>query len=49
MAVPLTWVELGKAENAHPWSIRDAAKLLKRAQSKALAGWGFAEQRLPEV
>ncbi|PKB19423.1 ATP-dependent DNA ligase LigD phosphoesterase module /ATP-dependent DNA ligase LigD polymerase module [Novosphingobium kunmingense] len=49
VAVPVTWAELDKAANAHPWSIGDAKALIKRAQSKALAGWGFAEQRLPDI
>ena len=49
VAVPVTWAELAKAENAHPYGIGDAKALLKRAQGKALAGWGFAEQRLPQV
>lgn len=49
VAVPITWAELDKVDSAHPWSIADAKALLKRAEGKALAGWGFAEQRLPEV
>jgi bifunctional non-homologous end joining protein LigD len=49
VAVPVTWAELDKSASAHPWSIADAAHLLRRATSKALAGWGFADQALPEV
>lgn len=49
VAVPLSWNELAKAENARVYSIDDAKRLLDRAQSKSLNGWGFAEQYLPEV
>jgi bifunctional non-homologous end joining protein LigD len=36
-------------ENAQPFSIDDANRLIDLSESKALAGWGFAEQRLPDV
>jgi len=49
VAVPIAWKELDGFENARPFSISDAKALHKRARGKALAGWGFAEQRLPEV
>ena len=49
VAVPITWEDLAKASHAHPFSIGDAAGLVKRAADKALAGWGFADQPLPEV
>lgn len=49
VAVPIAWKELDGFENAHPFSISDAKALHKRAESKALAGWGFAEQRLPDI
>jgi bifunctional non-homologous end joining protein LigD len=48
VAAPIAWAELDGFDNAHPWSIGDAATLLKRAEDKALAGWGFAAQALPE-
>jgi len=48
VAVPIAWGELDGFDNAHPFSIADAKRLLDRAQSKTLAGWGFAEQALPE-
>jgi len=47
VAVPVTWEELRAMKNAHPFSIRDAAKLIERAS--ALRGWGFADQALPDV
>ncbi|KLE35917.1 DNA ligase D [Aurantiacibacter luteus] len=49
VAAPIAWGELKGMENAHPFSIDDARRLLDRAGSKTLAGWGFAEQALPEV
>jgi bifunctional non-homologous end joining protein LigD len=47
VAVPIAWGELKDFENAHPFSISDAERLLGRAGDKGLAGWGFAEQALP--
>ena len=49
VAIPLAWNELKGMKDAHPYSIDDAKKLLDRAQSKSLHGWGFADQRLPDV
>jgi len=49
VAVPIAWNELDKMKDAHPFSIADAKKLLTRAGSKPLAGWGFAEQGLPDL
>ena len=49
VAVPIAWGELKAMKDAHPFSIGDAKRLLDRARSKSLAGWGFAQQTLPEV
>jgi bifunctional non-homologous end joining protein LigD len=49
VAVPIAWGELDGFDSAHAFSIGDAKRLLDRAQSKGLAGWGFAEQALPEL
>ncbi len=49
VAVPISWNELDEIEDAHPFSIDDAERLLDRARSKALAGWGFARQALPDL
>lgn len=49
VAVPITWDELDGMEDAHPYSIADADTLLDRASQKALSGWGFASQALPDV
>ncbi|MEE4454285.1 DNA ligase D [Novosphingobium resinovorum] len=47
VAVPVGWDELDGMKTAHPFSIGDAAQLIRR--SDTLHGWGFAEQRLPEI
>lgn len=49
VAIPLVWGELREMENAHPFGIGDAARLMTRARSKSLNGWGFAEQTLPNL
>lgn len=49
VAAPVTWSELRGLDNARRYSIRDAATLIDRAQSRALQGWGEAEQALPDV
>jgi hypothetical protein len=36
-------------KGGNAFSIRDADKLLQRAGSKLLAGWGEAEQKLPKT
>src|SRR5690606_37894615 len=48
VAVPISWDELNDYENAHPFTIGDAKRLIDRSAGKALAGWGFADQALPE-
>jgi bifunctional non-homologous end joining protein LigD len=49
VAIPIAWGELKDIADAHPFGIADAKKLLDRARSKSLAGWGFAQQALPAV
>jgi bifunctional non-homologous end joining protein LigD len=49
VAVPIAWGELKDMKDAHPFSIGDAKRLIDRASSKSLAGWGFAEQTLPAL
>src|SRR5206468_5760794 len=49
VAAPVTWDELAQIDRADAFSIADAGQLLKRAKSKALAGWGIAAQRLPRL
>ena len=49
VAVPLGWRELAQVESARDFTIADADTLRERAQGKTLAGWGFAEQHLPDL
>lgn len=49
VAVPISWAELEKAKDAHPFSIADADHLIERSRDKALRGWGMAAQTLPEI
>ena len=49
VAVPVTWNELKRIDSARPFSINEAETLFRRASSKALHGWGFADQRLPDL
>ena len=49
VAVPVAWDELDGIGDARSWSIDDAATLTRRAQGKALKGWGFAAQPLPDA
>ena len=49
VAAPVSWTELRDIDTAARWSVRDAAELLDRATSRALAGWGVADQVLPDV
>ena len=49
VAAPVAWNELKDLHDARGFTIGDAKRLHDRAQSKTLAGWGFADQRLPDV
>jgi bifunctional non-homologous end joining protein LigD len=49
VAVPLTWEELRGLDSAAHWNVRDGGNLAKRADSKALHGWGRADQVLPSI
>ena len=49
VAVPIAWGELKGMKDAQPFSIGDAKRLIDRAGSQSLSGWGFAQQMLPEV
>jgi bifunctional non-homologous end joining protein LigD len=49
VAAPISWAELRKIETAGAWTLHDADRLLRRAASPALAGWGLARQILPDV
>jgi bifunctional non-homologous end joining protein LigD len=47
VAAPVDWNEIDSIDSATAFSIRDAAKLAKRAASPELADWGRADQPLP--
>ncbi|KFD30142.1 DNA ligase D [Sphingobium yanoikuyae] len=49
IAVPLSWEELRDLDSPTCWHIGDAAEMVKRAGSKALAQWGRADQVLPDL
>lgn len=49
VAAPITWKEMGTIDTPAHWHVGDAAELVRRAASKALAGWGRADQVLPDL
>ncbi|CAH0496053.1 DNA ligase D [Novosphingobium sp. CECT 9465] len=49
VAVPISWNELEGFDHAHPYSIGNAKKLIERATSRSLSGWGFSQQVLPPL
>jgi bifunctional non-homologous end joining protein LigD len=48
VAAPVTWSELAGIDKAGAFTMRDRDVLLERAGSRALRGWGEAEQALPD-
>jgi bifunctional non-homologous end joining protein LigD len=49
VAAPVTWAEVETSDSGGRYTIADADELLARAGSKALKGWGKADQALPEL
>jgi bifunctional non-homologous end joining protein LigD len=49
VAVPITWKEMETIDTPSHFHIGDAKELIKRAGSKALSGWGRADQELPDL
>lgn len=49
VAAPISWEELDGFDTAGAFSIAGADLLLKRASSRALKGWGVADQTLPDL
>ena len=49
VAVPVAWEELDDFDGGNAFSITDLDLLLERAGSKRLAGWGEADQSLPDA
>jgi bifunctional non-homologous end joining protein LigD len=48
VAAPIDWSELNDIDSAAKFTIRDADRLIERAGSSLLSGWGVANQALPE-
>ena len=49
VAAPVSWSELRDIETAARWGVKDGAELIARAGSRALEGWGVADQVLPDL
>jgi bifunctional non-homologous end joining protein LigD len=49
VAAPITWKEMETIDKPSHWHVGDAAELVKHAASKALIGWGRADQVLPDL
>ncbi|MER9248800.1 DNA ligase D [Mesorhizobium sp. M0590] len=49
VAAPITWAEMKTIDAPSHFHVGDAPELKKRAASKALAGWGRADQSLPHL
>ena len=49
VAAPVTWEELREIDEASRYHLGDVAELLERAASPSLAGWGVADQVLPDL
>lgn len=49
VAAPITWTEMETVAGAARFHVGDADELVKRAGSKALSGWGRADQDLPDL
>jgi bifunctional non-homologous end joining protein LigD len=49
ITAPISWTEMKTIETPARFHIGDGPELLRRAASKALIGWGRAEQVLPDL
>ncbi|RWB72390.1 MAG: DNA ligase D [Mesorhizobium sp.] len=49
VAAPITWAEMKTIDAPSHFHVGDARELKKRAASKSLAGWGRADQFLPDL
>lgn len=49
VAAPVSWAELETIDRANRFSIDNAALLAERAATPDLAGWGLADQTLPDI
>lgn len=49
VAAPVTWDELDEVDRSAAFTIGDVERLIERARSPALSGWGIARQQLPRI
>ncbi len=49
VAAPVSWTELRDIDTAARWHVTDGDELIARAGTRALAGWGVADQTLPDL
>jgi bifunctional non-homologous end joining protein LigD len=49
VAAPISWTEMKTIEAPSRFHVGDARELVQRAASKALMGWGRADQVLPDL
>ncbi len=49
VAAPVSWTELRDIDTAARWGVRDVDELISRVNSRALKGWGVADQVLPDL
>jgi len=49
VATPISWKEMETIDKPSHFTIGDSKKLVKRVTLKALAGWGRADQVLPDL
>jgi bifunctional non-homologous end joining protein LigD len=49
VAAPITWKEMETIDSPAHFHVGDQKEVMKRAGSKALAGWGRADQSLPDL
>jgi bifunctional non-homologous end joining protein LigD len=49
VAAPIAWEEIDRFQGGNHFTINDIDELLERGASKALAGWGQAQQTLPDL
>ncbi|KQU61790.1 ATP-dependent DNA ligase [Sphingomonas sp. Leaf339] len=49
VSAPVSWTELRDTDTAARFTVRDAQVLIDRAGSRALQGWGIADQSLPDL
>ena len=49
IAAPVSWTELRHIDTAARWTVADRDVLTERATSRALSGWGHADQTLPDL